>query len=222
MSLLSCRPAFAFVCALGIAPIVAAQGDTIVTKDTLPATSTLVAPVAPATAAATENASRQKSAASRIPGMALAAVGVAGMQLALGEPKGWSRTWGGYARRVGDQAGFIAIEETVRLSLGATVDWTPDTQPCGGRASKAKWRALLPRVGCAMRETALLRTSDAHARPNFPLVLGAVTASAVSTTWRPDASTPSKAVSLALTRTAIVLGSTVVSHLISDWRSDRQ
>jgi hypothetical protein len=158
----------------------------------------------------------------RIPGMAVAAVTVAGMTQALGVPVGWPRTWGGYARRVGDQAGFIAIEETVRLSLGATVNWVPDTQPCAGRASPAKWRALVPRFGCAVRETILLRTPKGAARPNFPLVLGAVSASAASTRWRPDTRTPSTALSVAATRTAFVLGGTIISHLISDWRRDRR
>jgi hypothetical protein len=160
------------------------------------------------------------TAIERIPGMAVAAVAVAALTQASGTPKGWARTWGGYARRVGDQAGFIAIEETVRLSLGATVRWTPDTQPCSGRARAEKWRALLPRLGCAVRETVLLRTPDGHARPNFPLVFGAASAAAISTTWRPDADTPAHAVSVALTRTAFVLTGNVISHLISDWRKD--
>lgn len=158
----------------------------------------------------------------RIPGMAIAAVSVAGMTQAFGVPKGWPQTWGGYARRVGDQAGFIAIEETVRLSLGATVNWVPDTGPCSGRANPAKWRAFVPRLGCAVRETVLLRTPEGRARPNFPLVLGAVSASAASTQWRPDTRTPATALSVAATRTAFVLGGMVISHLIGDWRDDRR
>jgi hypothetical protein len=156
----------------------------------------------------------------RVPGMAIGAVAAAAMTQALGAPEQWHRTWGGYARRLGDQAGFIAIEETVRLSLGATVNWVPDTQPCGGRASKAKWRALMPRIGCAVRETALLRTPEGRGRPNFPLFAGVVGASSASTIWRPDADTPAHAVSLALTRTAVAMTATVLSHLITDWRKD--
>lgn len=183
--------------------------------DSLPSTQ-----AAPAVAA--QVSAMPVSTRARIPGMAIAAVTVAGATQAFGVPEGWPRTWGGYARRVGDQAGFIAIEETVRLSLGATVNWVPDTRPCGGRANPAKWRAFVPRLGCAVRETLLLRTPEGGPRPNFPLVLGAVSASAASTRWRPDTRTPSTALSVAATRTAFVLGGMIVSQLIGDWRRDQR
>lgn len=157
----------------------------------------------------------------RLPVMAIAAVSAATMTQAFGAPTGWPRTWGGFGRRVGDQAGFTVIEEGVRLSLGATVNWVPDAEPCRGRASM-RFRAVLPRLGCAVRETVLLRTPEGKPRPNFPLGAGALSASAASTIWRPDADTPAHALSLAATRTAIVLGATVVSHLISDWRQDHK
>lgn len=160
----------------------------------------------------------------RLPVMAIAAVGAATMTQALGSPTAWPRTWTGFGRRVGDQAGFAVIEEGTRLALGATVTWVPDTLPCGGRGTSSRavrLGALLPRLGCAVRETVLLRTPEGRARPNFPFGVGVIAASAASTLWRPEADTPAHALSLAATRTAIVLGATVISHLISDWRQDR-
>jgi len=161
----------------------------------------------------------------RLPVMAIAAVSSATMTQALGAPAGWSRTWGGFGRRLGDQAGFTVIEEGTRLALVATVNWVPDTLPCRGRIAgrgAVRLRAVLPRLGCAVRETVLLRTPEGRPRPNFPLAVGAISAAAASTLWRPDADTPSHAVSLAATRTAIVIGATVISHLIGDWRQDRK
>ncbi len=161
----------------------------------------------------------------RLPVMAIAAVSAATMTQALGAPTGWPRTWGGFGRRVGDQAGFTVIEEGTRLALGATVNWVPDALPCGGRVTASgalQLRAVLPRLGCAVRETVLLRTPEGRPRPNFPLGVGVVGAAAASTLWRPDADTPAHALSLAATRTAIVFGATVISHLISDWQRDRK
>ena len=157
--------------------------------------------------------------------MAIAAVSAATMTQALGAPTAWRRTWGGFGRRVGDQAGFTVIEEGTRLALVATVNWVPDTVPCRGRVTESgalRLRAVLPRLGCAVRETVLLRTPSGRPRPNFPLAVGVVGAAAASTLWRPDADTPAHAVSLAATRTAIVFGATVISHLSSDWRQDRK
>jgi hypothetical protein len=68
----------------------------------------------------------------------------------------------------------------------------------------------------------VLRNTEGRARPNFPLGVGALAASAASTAWRPDASTPSKAASSVAIRVAVVFGATVVSHLITDWRNDRR
>lgn len=181
--------------------------------------SAVVAP--PMIAAASPRIERMEASfMRRLPAMGIAAVSAATMTQALGVPTGWPRTWGGFGRRFGDQAGFAVIEEGVRLSLGATVNWVPDARPCGGRAT-VQLRAVLPRLGCAVRETVLLRTPEGRPRPNFPLGVGAVSAAAASTIWRPDADTRAHAISLAATRVAIVLGATVVSHLISDWRRDR-
>ncbi len=160
----------------------------------------------------------------RLPLMGIAAVSAATMTQAFGSPSGWPRTWSGYGKRLGDQAAFATIEEGTRLTLGATVNWVPDTVPCSGRVSSTgtiRLRAVLPRLGCAVRETVLLRTPEGRARPNFPFAVGAIGAAAASTLWRPDADTPAHALSLAATRVAVVFGATVVSHLISDWRQDR-
>ena len=188
--------------------------------DTLPVeTLTMSASVAP------RRARMEASFVRRLPVMALAAVSSATMTQAFGAPSGWPRTWGGFGRRLGDQAGFTVIEEGTRLALVATVNWVPDTLPCSGRMTASgaiRLRAVLPRLGCAVRETVLLRTPEGRPRPNFPLAMGAIGAAAASTMWRPDADTPSQAVSLAVTRSAIVVGATVMSHLFSDWRQDRK
>lgn len=156
----------------------------------------------------------------RTPFLALAAVSAATSLHIIGAPKAWDRRWDGFGRRVADQAGFIVIEETTRLSLERLVRWGPDDLPCAGRTSPDRWRSLAPRLGCAVRETFVLRTPAGRPRPNVPLLAGAGTAAAASTLWRPDAATASQAVSLAITRTAVTLGATVVAHLVADWRKD--
>lgn len=173
-------------------------------------------PVAPLHAGTGQHA----SLLSRTPGLAVAAVSAATSTHVIGTPKAWDRRWGGYGRRVADQAGFITVEETTRLSLERLTGWGPDERPCHGRASPARWRSLVPRLGCAVRESFVLRTPAGRPRPNLPLLAGAGTAAAASTLWRPDAQTTSQAVSLAITRTAVTLGATVVAHLIADWRKD--
>lgn len=184
-------------------------------------TSIAATPV-PVVAAPQGVARMEASFIRRFPLMGIAAISAATTTQALGSPKAWPRTWSGYGKRLGDQAAFATIEEGTRLSLLATVNWVPDTLPCGGRASAMRLRSFVPRLGCAVRETVLLRTPEGRARPNFPFVVGAVTAAAASTLWRPEADTPAHAASLAATRVAVVLGATVVSHLISDWRQDRK
>lgn len=198
--------------ALGAATVgvtsVAAQSDTL----------TAVSPAVAVPAA-------KHSYLSNVPIMALGAVSAATFNQGLGSPKGWSQTWGGYGRRLGDQVGFAIVEEGVRLSLDATVAWVPDTLPCRGRIAAGRavrLGALVPRLGCAVRETVLLRNQLGEARPNFPLGVGVFAASAASTIWRPDASTSSKALTLAATRVAVVFGATVLSHLVTDWRNDRR
>jgi len=190
-------------------------------------TDTLAAETPQTTAASVSPRMKRMEASfvRRLPVMAIAAVSAATMTQALGAPTAWRRTWGGFGRRVGDQAGFTVIEEGTRLALVATVNWVPDTVPCRGRVTESgalRLRAVLPRLGCAVRETVLLRTPSGRPRPNFPLAVGVVGAAAASTLWRPDADTPAHAVSLAATRTAIVFGATVISHLSSDWRQDRK
>ncbi len=160
-----------------------------------------------------------------VPLLALAAISAASFNQAIGAPKGWTRTWGGYGRRVGDQVGFAVVEETVRLGLGATVSWVPDTMPCQGRTGAGpalRLSSVAPRLGCAVRESVVLRNQHGVARPNFPLGVGTLAASAASALWRPDAGTPSKALTLIATRVAVVFGATVASRFITDWRDDRR
>ncbi len=198
----------------------AAQTDSVSAPAASP-TATAIATALPAPETPVFTTIVRTSPLANLPRMIIGSMTAAGITQALGAPMGWSRTWGGYARRVGDQAGFIAIEETVRLSLGTTVDWVPNVQPCAGRASSAKWHHLLPRLGCAAREAVLLRTPEGRPRPNFPLVIGLASASAASATWRPDTRGASDGILFAVSRTAFALGGTVISHLISDWRADR-
>ena len=145
----------ALAVALPFAPL-AAQADTL--------------PLAQGASAAHANG----SATHRLPVMALAAVSAATFNQALGSPKGWSRTWGGYGRRLGDQVGFAAIEEGVRLSLGSSpVKWVPDTLPCRGR-TRVHLDYMLPAsvARSARGATAVLRNAKGRARPNFPLRRG--------------------------------------------------
>ena len=75
----------------------------------------------------------------------------------IGSPKGWDRSWDGYAKRLGDQVAFAVIEEGVRTAVDAIVDWHPDTVPC--RRNAAGQVGVLRRTGCAIRQTALMRTT---------------------------------------------------------------
>lgn len=137
----------------------------------------------------------------------------------ISSPKGWDRSWDGYAKRLGDQVAFAVIEEGVRTAVDAAVDWHPDTVPC--RRNAAGQVGVLRRTGCAIRQTALMRTPQEAARPNLPFLTGVVVASAASVAWRPERKDPVKARALVATRIAVVFSASAATTLVTTWWRDR-
>lgn len=150
-----------------------------------------------------------------------AAVGAAVGNQVLGSPKGWPRTAGGFASRVGDQLAFAIVEESVRAAVTASVDWVPDTLPCRRATSHPTRVGLVRRTTCAVRQTAQMRTPDGRARPNLPFATGVVLASAASASWRPERKSAVTARALVATRIAIVFGASAGTKLVVTWWRDR-
>lgn len=145
----------------------------------------------------------------------------------IASPTGWPRTWRGYGNRLGDQVAFAVIEESVRALVGTTVDWVPDTVPCvrpahpGGDSATHRGPGLVRRVGCALRQTALMRTPAGAARPNLPFATGVVLASVASVAWRPEGKNPVKARALVATRIGVVFGASAGTQLVTTWWQER-
>jgi hypothetical protein len=151
-----------------------------------------------------------------------AALGAAVGNQVLGSPKGWPRTAGGFASRVGDQLAFAIVEESLRAAVTASVDWVPDTVPCRRSATHPTRVGLVRRTTCAVRQTALMRTPDGRARPNLPFATGVVVASVASVSWRPERKSAVTARALVATRIGIVFGASAGKNLLATWWRDRQ
>jgi len=145
----------------------------------------------------------------------------------IASPTGWAQTWRGYGYRLGDQIAFAVVEESVRALVGTTVDWVPDTVPCGPSAQRDTGMVtrdgpgFVRRVGCAVRQTALMRTPAGAGRPNLPFAAGVVLASVASVAWRPEGKDPVKARALVATRIGVVFGASAGTQLVTTWWQDR-
>jgi hypothetical protein len=172
---------------------------------------------------APENRNDAESHGAHVALVAAGALAAATGNQIIASPKGWPRTWRGYASRVGDQVAFAVVEEGVRLAVDATVDWEPDTLPCvpSRDAASRLEPGLLRRAGCAVRQTAVMRTPAGAARPNLPVATGVVLASVASVSWRPEGKDPVKARALVATRIAVVFGASAATKMVTTWWRDR-
>jgi hypothetical protein len=154
-----------------------------------------------------------ESLAARYRTLAIGMVSSASWTQAMGVPDGWDRTWQGYGNRLGDQLGFGASEELLRLGLEQATHWTSITAPCAGARAGRPFRA---RVGaataCGLSSTFMAQNRAGDRRPNLPLLGAIVAASAVSLTWRPERKSASKGQVFMLTRVGIVTGATVITR----------
>lgn len=136
----------------------------------------------------------------------------------LGSPEGWARTWHGYGNRLGDQVGFLLIEESVRRVLAnvlppaapRTSCWTPE---------RGALHNLAAGSGCALWSTVAVRPAAGDGwRVNAPVTVSLLAATGASLAWRPERSDAASARTFLLTRTAIVFGGMAAGRLFDDWR----
>jgi hypothetical protein len=163
-----------------------------------------------------------RRAAPMLPMLAGAVVGAAtGAQIG-GSPEVWGRTWGGYGRRLADQAGFLAVEETVRRSTIALTGWRTAEEPCGTAPGTSPMRpradiGLGTALRCGVDRTFTARARDGARRPNLPVIGGLVAGTAASLTWRPEGRAGGgDAVGFVATRLAISFGATIVARATSE------
>lgn len=157
--------------------------------------------------------------ATRYRALAFGMVSAATWTQLLGMPEGWDRTWQGYGNRLGDQLGFGASEELLRLGLEHTTHWRQVTPACEGARTG---RPFLSRVGaatsCGLAGTFVARNRAGARRPNVPLLGAIVAASALSLTWRPERKTAHKGQLFMVTRVGIVTGATVFNRSLKAMR----
>ena len=140
-------------------------------------------------------------------GAVMAAVGGQVIQ----SPTAWPRTAGGFARRLGDQAGFVIVEESVRVATLRLTGWEADGRPCA-----INWLRLAP---CAAVRVFGAHTADGRPRVNLPLVVGIVGGTVASLAWRPEGrSSGAKARNFVATRLAISVGVPVMLRMVTELR----
>ncbi len=143
----------------------------------------------------------------------------AGWGQTLKTPKAWPRTVGGYASRVGDQFGFLIVEESVKLAVDRAVPWVNDRTTCL-KKPVSLGREVLTRFGCAVARTSTMRTTEGELRPNLPFISGALIGTGVSLTWRPERSSAVSSRAFVVQRLGITYGATALVRMITDWRAD--
>jgi len=93
-------------------------------------------------------------------------------------PDEWPRTAGGAGRRLGDQAGFVAIRSITHDQLRRAIPWTASVAPCP--------HTLLTRTWCAVTKTFVAYNREGAPRPDLARVGGIAMASVGSLLWRPE------------------------------------
>lgn len=151
--------------------------------------------------------------------IAAASVAAATWNQAVGLPDAWPRTWRGYGARLGDQAGFAVVEESLRAGIGVLVPWHGGRSPCqqarrghplGGRVAAA--------TRCAVHDSFVAQNAVGEARPNVPLLGAVVGASAISLAWRPERADARSGQLFVATRIGIVLAGAVAKGMWEAWR----
>lgn len=137
----------------------------------------------------------------------------------LGSPEGWDRTWEGYGNRLGDQVGFLVIEEGVRRVLAYALPPTAPRASCW-QSERSALGNLTAGSGCALWSTVAVRPASGNGwRFNAPVTVSLLAATGTSLAWRPERADAATARSFLLTRTVIVFGGMAAARLFDDWRS---
>ncbi|HYW32326.1 MAG TPA: hypothetical protein VE869_12515 [Gemmatimonas sp.] len=150
---------------------------------------------------------------SHLAALGVGMVGAATGGQIIGSPTKWSRTWGGYGKRLGDQLGFTAVEEGVQFVVGRSLPWKDDRSPCGSGIRRA--------IGCGITKTFTLRTVDGRARPDLPFIAGVLAGTSASLIWRPEAARAPKARGFFATRVGIVMGGAAAKRAYAEWKASR-
>lgn len=148
------------------------------------------------------------------------AVSAATWTQVIGMPDGWARTWRGYGNRLGDQVGFTATEEVLRVGLQRATGWRSDVRPCpGARPGRAAWPRLGAALSCGTAGAFVAHNGAGERRANVPLLGAIAAATAVSLAWRPERKDAHKGQIFLLTRVGISLGASVITRSVGAWRA---
>lgn len=159
------------------------------------------------------------SDARRLALLAVGSVSAATWAQVIGMPDTWPRTWHGYGNRLGDQLGFAATEEVLRLGLEAAVPWRSAPRACpGARPGRGTWARLGAAARCGVAGSFVAHNRAGERRPNLPLLGAIVAASAVSLSWRPERTDAQKGQLFLLTRVGISMGASSVNRAVGAWR----
>lgn len=93
-------------------------------------------------------------------------------------PDAWPRTTEGFARRLADQSGFVAIRALSHQQLSRVIPWTASVEPCPTRIAARAW--------CAVTQTLVVHDRDGAPRPDVARVGSVAIASLGSLLWRPE------------------------------------
>lgn len=165
------------------------------------------------------SADARESEAHRLALLGTGAVSAATWTQAIGMPDAWPRTWRGYGNRLGDQVGFTATEEVLRVGLVRATGWQSGPSDCpGALAGRAAWPRLRASVRCGVRGTFVAQNRMGAKRPNVPLLGAVAAATAVSLAWRPERKDAHKGQVFLLTRVGISLGASAIVRSVEAWR----
>lgn len=108
----------------------------------------------------------------------VAALGTAAYNQTFNVPAGWSRTWGGFARRTGSSYGADLIQNTVHESFAAAEGTDPRFFPCA-------CTGLFRRGGHVIKMSIFTYTRHGHLTLDFPQVTSIYGSSMIQAMWYP-------------------------------------
>jgi len=143
-------------------------------------------------------------------GLGLVIVAGAGLRQILGEPDVWPRTSDGFVQRLGDQAGFVIVRQSMQATTQHFTGWQPDPRPC---------RRSITMLLCEASRTLYAQNGNDRLHLNVPLLVGAVSGSAASLFWRPERRQSSqKAQSFVAARISFSIGVPILTRTLRDLR----
>lgn len=112
------------------------------------------------------------------PAIHVTSIGTAAYLQTFNVPADWSRTWGGFARRLGSSYGSSLIQNTVHESFAAVEGTDPRYFPCA-------CTGLFRRGGHVFKMSLLTYTHSGHLTPDLPQIASIYGSSMIQAMWYP-------------------------------------